>query len=89
MTEKNYGGFESQVKWEEHLVILGGCNDCHTPKKMTPTGPVPDESLTLSAIRQICHLLVLIAKKWKVKVLPLPTTLLHGLDRGAFPMRLI
>ena len=30
---KNYGGFESQVKWGEHLVILGGCNDCHTPKK--------------------------------------------------------
>ncbi|MBK7255844.1 MAG: c-type cytochrome [Ignavibacteria bacterium] len=32
----------------EHLVTIGGCNDCHTPKKMTPQGPVPDESLMLS-----------------------------------------
>ena len=44
----NTGGFENQVKWGEHLVIIGGCNDCHTPKKMTPTGPEPDFSLTLS-----------------------------------------
>ena len=27
----NYGGFESQVKWGEHLVTICGCNDCHTP----------------------------------------------------------
>ncbi len=44
----DYGGFESQVKWGEHLVTIGGCNDCHTPKKMTPMGPVLDISLTLS-----------------------------------------
>lgn len=42
------GGFENQVKWGEHLVTVIGCNDCHTPKKMTPGGPVPDESLALS-----------------------------------------
>jgi len=42
------GGFENQVKWGEHLVTIGGCNDCHTPKKMTPMGPVDDSSLTLS-----------------------------------------
>ncbi len=42
------GGFESQVKWGEHLVIIAGCNDCHTPKKMTSTGPEPDFSLALS-----------------------------------------
>ncbi len=44
----NYGGFESQVKWGEHLVKIGGCNDCHTPKKMGPNGPENDMSLMLS-----------------------------------------
>lgn len=44
----NYGGFESKVKWGEHLVTLAGCNDCHTPKKMTAMGPVNDTSLLLS-----------------------------------------
>jgi hypothetical protein len=43
-----YGGYESQVKWGEHLVTIGGCNDCHTPKKMGPHGPVNDSSLMLS-----------------------------------------
>lgn len=42
------GGFESQVKWGEHLITIGGCNDCHTPKKMTPMGPDNDSSLLLS-----------------------------------------
>ena len=42
------GGFESQVKWGAHLVTLGGCNDCHTPKKMGPNGPEDDMSLMLS-----------------------------------------
>ncbi len=41
-------GFESQVKWGEHLVIISGCGDCHTPKKMTPAGPELDLSLALS-----------------------------------------
>ena len=45
---KNYGGFDSQVKWGEHLVTIGACNDCHSPKKMTPMGPVVDSSLLLS-----------------------------------------
>lgn len=44
----NYGGFESQVKWGEHLVTIGACNDCHTPKKMTPRGPILDTALWLS-----------------------------------------
>ena len=42
------GGFESQVKWGAHLVTIGGCNDCHTPKKMGPNGPEDDMSLMLS-----------------------------------------
>lgn len=42
------GGFESKVKWGEHLVLSGGCGDCHTPKKMTAMGPQDDSSLLLS-----------------------------------------
>jgi hypothetical protein len=30
-----FAGFESQVKWGEHLVTVSACHDCHTPKKMT------------------------------------------------------
>ena len=48
MAMPSFGGFESQVKWGEHLVIIGGCNDCHTPKKMGPNGPEDDMSLMLS-----------------------------------------
>jgi mono/diheme cytochrome c family protein len=44
----NFGGFDTQVQWGEHLVTIGGCHDCHTPKKMTPMGPVDDSSLLLS-----------------------------------------
>ena len=43
-----FNGFGSQIKWGEHLVTIGGCDDCHTPKKMTEHGPVPDMSLRLS-----------------------------------------
>ena len=46
--EANYGGFNSQVAWGKHLVTIGGCNDCHTPKMMTAMGPVNDTTLTLS-----------------------------------------
>lgn len=31
-----------------YLVNFGGCNDCHTPWKMTDKGPQPDLSLLLS-----------------------------------------
>ena len=43
-----FGGYESQIKWGEHLVTVGGCNDCHTPKKMTPQGPEIDRDLMMS-----------------------------------------
>lgn len=47
--EKNdFGNFESEEKWGEHLVTIMDCNACHTPKKMTNQGPVNDESLRLS-----------------------------------------
>jgi len=32
----------------KYLVTLGGCNDCHSPKKMSPKGPIPDSSRLLS-----------------------------------------
>lgn len=47
-TPVKFNGFESQVKWGEHLVNVAGCNDCHTPKKMGPHGPENDTSLLLS-----------------------------------------
>jgi hypothetical protein len=31
-----------QIKRGEYLVTIGGCNDCHTPMKMTPIGLMPD-----------------------------------------------
>jgi len=41
-------GYESQVKWGEHLVKSMSCGDCHTPKKMGAHGPEDDSSLLLS-----------------------------------------
>jgi hypothetical protein len=32
----------------EHLVVIGGCHDCHTPWKRGPDGPAPDMSRMLS-----------------------------------------
>ena len=46
MTES--GGYENQARWGEHLVLSGGCGDCHTPKKMMDHGPVDDSTLLLS-----------------------------------------
>jgi hypothetical protein len=39
---------KEQIKRGEYLVNFGGCNDCHTPKLMTPKGPQPDASRLLS-----------------------------------------
>lgn len=48
-TANLYGGeFETELAWGEHLVITGGCGDCHTPKKMGPNGPESDMTLALS-----------------------------------------
>jgi mono/diheme cytochrome c family protein len=44
----SFAGYESQVKWGEHLITVGGCGDCHTPKKMGPMGPEDDSTLMLS-----------------------------------------
>jgi hypothetical protein len=39
---------QEKIKRGEYLVTTIGCGDCHTPKKMTPQGPVPDMERYLS-----------------------------------------
>lgn len=39
---------DSLVKRGLYLVHMMGCNDCHSPKIMTPQGPVPDPERLLS-----------------------------------------
>ena len=39
---------EEQIAKGKYLVEISGCHDCHSPKKMTDMGPVPDENLLLS-----------------------------------------
>jgi mono/diheme cytochrome c family protein len=41
-------GAGDAAKRGQYLVTVGGCNDCHTPMKMTPVGPVPDMDRMLS-----------------------------------------
>lgn len=36
------------VERGKYLVAFGGCNDCHTPWRMTPEGPAPDMTRMLS-----------------------------------------
>jgi mono/diheme cytochrome c family protein len=38
----------SQVERGKYLVMVGGCNDCHSPKIFTPAGPIPDTTRLLS-----------------------------------------
>lgn len=38
----------SVVERGKYLVAIGGCGDCHTPKRMTPEGPVPDMTKRLA-----------------------------------------
>src|SRR5690349_5431767 len=38
----------SAVERGKYLVTVGGCNDCHTTKKMTPNGPEPDATKLLA-----------------------------------------
>jgi hypothetical protein len=36
------------IKRGEYVVMTGACNDCHSPKVMTPQGPIPDSTKLLS-----------------------------------------
>ena len=51
-TRSASGSDPRQVQRGKDLVWSIGCNDCHTPKKMGPAGPEPDESLLLSGHRE-------------------------------------
>ncbi len=44
----SYNGFNSLEEYGGHLVMIAGCHDCHTPKKMGPHGPELDMDLALS-----------------------------------------
>ena len=44
----SYGGYKTPEQWGQHIVTIAGCSDCHTPKKMTSTGPEPNIELALS-----------------------------------------
>ncbi len=46
--QKGGGGNKALIERGRFFVSVGGCNDCHSPKKMTPKGPVPDETRLLS-----------------------------------------
>jgi hypothetical protein len=39
------------VERGKYLVTAGGCNDCHSPKILTPAGPIPDTTRLLSGHR--------------------------------------
>src|SRR5689334_18788784 len=39
---------KSMIEHGRYLVVLAGCNDCHSPKVMTPMGPMPDTTRLLS-----------------------------------------
>jgi mono/diheme cytochrome c family protein len=38
----------SPVERGKYLVMVGGCNDCHSPKIFTAAGPIPDTTRLLS-----------------------------------------
>jgi len=39
---------QSPVERGKYLVMVGGCEDCHSPKIFTPAGPIPDSTRRLS-----------------------------------------
>jgi mono/diheme cytochrome c family protein len=47
ITEVRNMEHDELVQRGSYLVTAGHCNDCHTPKKMTPNGPVDDSANTL------------------------------------------
>ena len=49
-TSSNEGLANTGVSIERgrHLVLVGGCNDCHTPKIFTPQGPRLDSTKMLA-----------------------------------------
>ncbi|MGB2959341.1 MAG: diheme cytochrome c-553 [Bacteroidota bacterium] len=48
---KAKGASKEQIERGRYLVMIGGCQDCHTPKTMGPQGPVFHPMKTLSGHR--------------------------------------
>jgi len=46
--EKTEMTLDEKLKRGKYLVTIGSCDDCHTPKIMTPEGPVSDTTKLLS-----------------------------------------
>lgn len=46
--EKPSPAMKARIERGKYLVNLGGCEDCHSPKVMSPNGPVPHPTRTLS-----------------------------------------
>lgn len=46
--KKPTGMKNAMIEHGRYLVNVGGCDDCHSPKVMTPMGPVPDTTRLLS-----------------------------------------
>jgi hypothetical protein len=44
---------EAAIKKGKYLVTIMGCNDCHSPKVMTPHGPDTDTALIQT--QRICY----------------------------------
>ncbi len=41
-------GNKAVIERGRYIVLTTGCNDCHSPKIMTPMGPIPDTTRLLS-----------------------------------------
>lgn len=48
MDEKSAMSLQDSVAHGGYLMTIMGCNDCHTPKRMTDHGPEPNPDLLLS-----------------------------------------
>ncbi len=48
VAEKKEMTLDEKIERGRYMVNAGGCNDCHSPKIMTPDGPVPDTTKLLS-----------------------------------------
>ena len=47
-TKEKFAGYESQVKWGEHLVTVSACHDCHSPKDYSKPGSGLDSNHLLA-----------------------------------------
>lgn len=48
LSEKELAAQKKLIKRGKYLVGIMGCNDCHSPKVMTATGPIPNPQKLLS-----------------------------------------